>query len=692
MPLELILTNEFEQVQSPSFDSLPAPAPVPTKPAATLLASPTAHPVIPKAPLPVESEPRRRKGTRWWIYLIPLLLIGGAAITFALSYSAIQPLLANNLGGVFVSKRPDLIMHKARKEFLQVNVVERGTLESADNREVVCKVKAGSKGTFASTIRWVIDDGTNVSKGQLLMELDDSSLQDQFRAQSIVVEKARAEWSKADEELVITTKLNDSEIATAQASLKVAELDLDKFLGVRADPQLARFASVCSSLAMLLERGEYRQKLDEVSGQLNQAKSDLQALTDRVLWAERSNRLGYLTPSQVKVEQAKMASLADNVEKLTKQKYVLETFQKQRDLTDLTSKLEVAKMGYDRSIKSAQAKENQAENTRRTTYSVFQQEQEKLRDIEEQILECKIFSPQTGMVVYYKEAGGRFGNSNEGLIQQGAQVKEGQKLLRIPDLKKMQVNTRVHEAMISRIKGDIQKSTGFFDTLRAGLLLNPNGFSRLIGHSELAISHFREIHRKDEYVLAGNGDPATIRVDAFPDKVLNGHVRTVAAVASQQDWMSSDVKVYQTLVIIDDVLSDDRMRLKPDMSAEVTIQVDPPKEPVLCVPIQAIYGGAEVGSKRKIFVMSPSGPVEREVTLGLFNEKLVEVRDGLTDGEEVILNPKAILGDKAKTREDDQPSARRPGQGAGMGKDKGKAAPGGAPGGGKGGPGKTLVQ
>src|SRR5689334_18132602 len=54
--------------------------------------------------------------------------------------------------------RPDLILHRVRPELVNLTVVERGALESADNREVVCRVKAGTK-TSSLSIKWVIDDG-----------------------------------------------------------------------------------------------------------------------------------------------------------------------------------------------------------------------------------------------------------------------------------------------------------------------------------------------------------------------------------------------------------------------------------------------------------------------------------------------------------------------------------------------------
>ena len=48
---------------------------------------------------------------------------------------------------------------------------------------------------------------------------------------------------------------------------------------------------------------------------------------------------------------------------------------------------------------------------------------------------------------------------------------------------------------------------------------------------------------------------------------------------------------------------------------------------------------------------TPEGPQDREVVIGLSNEKLAEVKSGLEEGDQVVLNPRVLLGDKAKTRE-----------------------------------------
>jgi HlyD family secretion protein len=90
-----------------------------------------------------------------------------------------------------------------------------------------------------------------------------------------------------------------------------------------------------------------------------------------------------------------------------------------------------------------------------------------------------------------------------------------------------------------------------------------------------------------------------------------------------------------------------------------------------------------------VYVQTPLGPQEREVVLGKFNDKMIEVQKGLQEGDEVIINPKVLLGEKAKTREEgqDAPKARSgPGNGEKDGGDK-KGGKGGDKKGGKGGKG-----
>ena len=186
--------------------------------------------------------------------------------------------------------------------------------------------------------------------------------------------------------------------------------------------------------------------------------------------------------------------------------------------------------------------------------------------------------------------------------------------MQIPDLTHMLVNVRVHEAMVSHLQ-------------------NEDAADR------------------------SSWQQATIRVDAYPSRLLHGHIKTVDSIASQQDWFSTDVKVYKTMVSIDDTVEG----LKPGMSAEVTITADESPNEVLIVPVQSVIGTISSGANRQCFVVDESGqPKLRDIVVGMSNQREVEVKSGLKEGERVVANPTPLIAEdsdvhpgKARTKPED---------------------------------------
>ncbi len=539
-----------------------------------------------------------------------------------------------------------MLFHKIRKEPLALTVVERGALESADNRDVICRVRAGTKAA-SLTIKWVVEDGTVVKQGQLLVEIDDSALQDQLKVQKITLDTAGANRTQTEENYKIVVSQADSDIASARIGVDLAKIDLQKY-----------------------QEGDYLQSKKEIDGKIKLAESDCELQRERVAYTERMVKLKYLSPAQLQAEKSKLQGYDVQLDKAKEEQRVLQDFTKNRTVKDLTNKLDEAKRALDRQITQARAKLIQAESERMTKSSIFGQEEDKFQDIEEQITNCRLYSPQDGLVVYYMSEQSRFGSgSSQSIVAVGEPVKEGQRLMRIPDLRRMVVNTKVHEAMVSRVHGEQWKQTGFSDALRAASMFDSDPLSRLI--TQHAIPELKDKFHDLDHKKIEDGQKALVRIDAFPDRALPGHVKSIATVAAQQDWMSADVKVYQTLVAVDESVDG----LKPGMSAEVTIQIDGAAEEVLALPLQAIVGGAEMGPKRKCWVKTPSGPQEREIIVGLWNEKMAEIRSGLEEGDEIVINPKVLLGDRAKVRtgSDTERPEQTNGQGGGeKKKDKGK--------------------
>ena len=254
----------------------------------------------------------------------------------------------------------------------------------------------------------------------------------------------------------------------------------------------------------------------------------------------------------------------------------------EKELLELRA--ERAKLEVDRAKARARAQERQAESSLRLQEAVADLEEARLREIAEQIKLCRLVAPQDGMAVYFIPESTRGGFGRQALIEVGEQVREGQKLMQVCALTRWNVQTRVHEARISDVRA---------------------------------------------------GQKALIRVDAFPDKVLRGKVEQIAPMASPQDWLSADVKLYPITVAI----MGTGPGLKPGLSAVVVIEVDR-KADVVQVPVQAVVRS---GKTSYCYVKTGKEIHKRQVVVGLRSDLTAEIKEGVKEGEQVLRDPRGLV-------------------------------------------------
>jgi len=125
------------------------------------------------------------------------------------------------------------------------------------------------------------------------------------------------------------------------------------------------------------------------------------------------------------------------------------------------------------------------------------------------------------------------------------------------------------------------------------------------------------------------GMRALVRVEGLPGQVLEGHVVSVAQLPTQN--FLNDVRYFYTEVAIDTIPPG----LRPGMTAEVEIATQR-RQDVLAIPIEAlaIEEGEDV-----CYVVSEDGIERREIGIGQSTAGLLEVTEGLDEGEQVVLHP-----------------------------------------------------
>ncbi len=138
-----------------------------------------------------------------------------------------------------------------------------------------------------------------------------------------------------------------------------------------------------------------------------------------------------------------------------------------------------------------------------------------------------------------------------------------------------------------------------------------------------------------------SGMPTLIRVDAFPDRPLWGTVSEVTPIPAPNGAVS-DVRIYYAVVRIEGGFD----ALRPGLSAEVDFHIETRRD-VTRVPLQAIRavdGRSFAAVPTKTSTPSDPRPSWRwvPVKLGLSDDSHAEVLSGLQPGDQVIANPKAL--------------------------------------------------
>ena len=101
------------------------------------------------------------------------------------------------------------LTHTIAQRDLKVSVTENGTLHSAKNTEVRCRVKGPS-----STIVWIVESGTEVAPNDVLVRIDTSTIEDNISTQQIAYQTALSTFAQTKSDVAVA-EINVTEIGRA---------------------------------------------------------------------------------------------------------------------------------------------------------------------------------------------------------------------------------------------------------------------------------------------------------------------------------------------------------------------------------------------------------------------------------------------------------------------------------------------
>ena len=304
---------------------------------------------------------------------------------------------------------------------LTISVTESGTIKSKE--QVVIKSEVEGRPTILS----LVAEGTQVEKGDLLIELDASQLQDKRVEQQIRVQNSEAAFVRARENLEVAKNQTKADISKAQLDSRFAKEDLKMY-----------------------KEGEHPQQVKELEARIALAAEELQRARQKyegskVLYAEK-----YISQNELQADElaAKKAEL--DLQLAKDELKLLQEFTYQRRLDELQAAVQQADMALERVKRKAAADMVQARAELRAKEAEHTRQEEKLAKLEEQIEKTRIHAPRDGLVVYATSTQFSW-RGNRDPLAEGQEVRERQELIHLPATDRMMVQVKIPEAKLQLI-------------------------------------------------------------------------------------------------------------------------------------------------------------------------------------------------------------------------------------------------
>ncbi len=308
---------------------------------------------------------------------------------------------------------------------LTISVNEPGTIKNRD--QVVIRSEVEGR----RAILFLVAEGVNARKGDLLIELDGTQIEEERASQSITVINAEAAFVRARENLAVAKSQSESDIAKADQDLKFAEIDLRKY-----------------------DEGDYPQSLQQAETDITIAKEEVQRAAEKLEWSRKLHEQRYLSLVELQADQLANKKAELELALAVNRKKVLEEFSHNRDREALVGAVAQARMALDRVKRKASADLVQAEAELTAKEQEFLRQKTKLEKLETQLRKTKVLAPIDGMVVYATtgRSGGIGRGDNEQPLAEGIEVQERKELIYLPTAQSMLAEVKVHESSLKKVQ------------------------------------------------------------------------------------------------------------------------------------------------------------------------------------------------------------------------------------------------
>ena len=311
----------------------------------------------------------------------------------------------------------------AKRGPLTISVLESGTIKARE--QIIIKNEVEGR----TSIIWLIDEGVHVKKGDLLVELDVSTLVDSEIDQEIRVQNADAALINATEGLAVVKNQAQSDVEIAQLTLEFSKQDLEQY-----------------------EQGRYPNEQTAAKNAITLSKEELQRAEGTLVWSQKLFEEKYISQTELLADKLAVTRTKNNLELAQNNLKLLEDFTYHRNKAQFESDFRQATMALERKQRKAKADVAQAEAQLKAKELEYKRQQDRFQKIKTQIVKAKIHAPAEGMVIYATSARRGGYRSRQEPLDEGVEIRERQELIYLPTAESAMAEVDIHEASLEKVR------------------------------------------------------------------------------------------------------------------------------------------------------------------------------------------------------------------------------------------------
>ncbi|MFK7961722.1 MAG: efflux RND transporter periplasmic adaptor subunit [Phycisphaerales bacterium] len=362
-------------------------------------------------PAPTASRPRRGFGNVV-IVLVVLALLATVAGLLVVRGGAGDASSSIGVGETY----------EAREGSFAITVPASGELAARSQVEISSTLEV------RAVITSIVDEGTFVRKGDVLIELDDEDIRNRIREAELSFENASASLASAESNREVKKLTGESSIRLAEVDIRLAETALESW-----------------------REGEDKSRQQDLELEVTTAEKDYARLAERFEASKNLLEKEFISEDEFKRDEIDLLRANS---RLSQSRLGLETYTKYDRMMQLERLQADIQRFADKKLETQERHTSEMEAANRDVQSktfTLETRREELAKAKAQLEQCVITAPQDGLVVYSASLQSNWRN-REDPPTVGTELRRNRTVIVLPDTSQMVAEVKVNEALAGRIR------------------------------------------------------------------------------------------------------------------------------------------------------------------------------------------------------------------------------------------------